>query len=120
MKINLNEKDSKIIKENETYTLIDNTDLNGLIVSKTILHPLKETGGHNHEGQEEVYQFVSGKGTMVVGSEEDLLRRGIDMQFSVSPGDIILIPDGDFHKVWNTSKYEDLIFVCVFDGGRNH
>ena len=38
----------------------------------------------------------------------------------VGPGDIILIPDGDFHKVWNTSKYEDLIFICVFDGGRNH
>ncbi len=110
MKIYLDEKDSKIIKQNETYTLIDNTDLNGLIVSKTILHPLKETGGHNHEGQEEVYQFVSGKGTMVVG----------DIQFSVSAGDIILIPDGDFHKVWNTSKYEDLIFICVFDGGRNH
>ena len=110
MKINLNGEDSKIIKQNETYTLIDNTDLNGLIVSKTILHPLKETGGHNHNGQEEVYQFVSGKGTMVVG----------DMQFSVSPGDIVLIPDGDFHKVWNTSKYEDLIFICVFDGGRNH
>ena len=110
MRINLDEKDSKIIKENETYTLIDNTDLNGLIVSKTILHPGKETGGHNHKEQEEVYQFVSGKGTMVVG----------DMQFSVSSGDIILIPDGDFHKVWNTSKYEDLIFVCVFDGGRNH
>ena len=89
MKINLDDQDSKIIKQNETYTLIDNTDLNGLIVSKTILHPLKETGGHNHEGQEEVYQFVSGKGTMVVG----------DMQFSVSPGDIVLIPDGDGMKV---------------------
>ena len=110
MKISLNDKDSKVIKQNETYTLIDNTDLNGLIVSKTILHPLKETGGHNHEGQEEVYQFVSGKGAMVVG----------DMQRVVSPGDIILIPDGAFHKVWNTSKYEDLIFICVFDGGRNH
>ena len=96
MKINLNGEDSKVIKQNETYTLIDNTDLNGLIVSKTILHPLKETGGHNHEGQEEVYQFVSGKGTMVVDN----------MQFSVSPGDIVLIPDGDFHKVWNTTGYD--------------
>ena len=110
MKIKLDKTDSKVVHSNETYNVIDNTSLNGLIVSKTILHPLKETGGHNHEGQEEVYQFVSGKGTMVVG----------DMQFGVSPGDIILIPDGDFHKVWNTSKYEDLIFVCVFDGKRSH
>ena len=41
MKINLDDQDSKIIKQNETYTLIDNTYLNGLIVSKAILHPEK-------------------------------------------------------------------------------
>ena len=110
MKINLNGEDSKIVKQNETYTLIDNTELNNLVVSKTILHPEKSTTGHNHSGQEEVYQFVSGYGTMVVGTNVYL----------VGPGDVILIPDGDFHRVSNTSKYEDLIFVCVFDGKRNH
>ena len=45
--------------------------------------------------------------------------------YSVKTGDIVLIPDGDFHKVWNTSGYGisgygDLEFICVFDGGRNH
>ena len=110
MKIKLDKTDSKVVKSNTVYDVIDNTNLKNLIVSKTILHPLKETGGHSHDGQEEVYQFVSGKGAMVVG----------DMQRVVSPGDIILIPDGAFHKVWNTSKYEDLIFICVFDGNRNH
>ena len=110
MKINLNGDDSEIVKQNETYTLIDNVNLNGLIVSKTILHAKKSTTGHNHKGQEEVYQFVSGNGTMVVGSDIH----------SVSPGVVVLIPDGDFHRVHNTSKYEDLIFICVFDGGRNH
>ena len=38
-------------------------------------------------------------------------------------GNIVLIPDGAFHKVWNTSNYKannPLIFICVFDGGRNH
>jgi len=39
MKIGLNEKDSKIIKQNKTYTLIDNSKLERLVVSKTILHP---------------------------------------------------------------------------------
>jgi mannose-6-phosphate isomerase-like protein (cupin superfamily) len=110
MKIDLNGEDSKIVKQNETYTLIDNVNLNGLIVSKTILHAEKSTTGHNHKGQEEVYQFVSGHGTMIVGTDVHL----------VGPGDVVLIPDGDFHKVSNTSKYEDLIFICVFDGGRNH
>ena len=109
MKINLNE-DSNILVQNETYTLIDNTILEDLVVSKTILHPEKQTNGHNHEGQEEVYQFISGYGTMTVG----------DKFYLVGPGDIVLIPDGDFHRVHNTDKYEDLIFVCVFNGKRNH
>ena len=110
MKIKLNEKDSKILKQNETYTLLDNTKLENLVVSKTILHPKKNTTGHNHVGQEEVYHFISGEGYMVVGDE----------QIGVEAGDIVLIPDAYFHKVWNTSEIEDLIFVCVFDGKRNH
>ena len=46
-------------------------------------------------------------------------------------GDIILIPDGDFHKVFNIGKTDlgggvictnlnDLEFICILDGGRNH
>ena len=38
---------------------------------------------------------------------------------TVRPGSIVLIPDGVFHKVFNTGL-EDLVFVCVFDGKRNH
>ena len=110
MKIKLDNKDSNVIKQNETYTLLDNTSLKNLVVSKTILHPGKNTTGHNHPGQEEVYYFVSGEGYMVVGDEE----------IDVAAGSIVLIPDAYFHKVWNTSEIEDLIFVCVFDGKRNH
>ena len=115
MKIKLDKTDSKVIHSNETYDVIDNTNLNNLIVSKTILHPGKETGGHNHSGQEEVYIFMKGEGKMVVGTKT----------YNVKAGDTILIPDGDFHKVWNTSSYEisgygDLEFICVFDGKRNH
>jgi mannose-6-phosphate isomerase-like protein (cupin superfamily) len=98
------------VKCDDTYTVIDNTSLNSLVVSKTILHPLKETGGHKHDGQEEVYQFVHGHGKMEVGSNV----------FDVTSGDVVLIPDGLFHKVWNTSAVEDLVFICVFDGKRNH
>ena len=59
MKIKLSEEDSKIVKSNETYDVIDNTNLKNLVVSKTILHAGKETGGHNHSGQEEVYIFTN-------------------------------------------------------------
>ena len=121
MKIKLDETDSKVVKSNKTYDVIDNTNLNELIVSKTILHVGKETGGHNHSGQEEVYIFTKGKGTMIVGSKT----------YNVKKGDIILIPDGDFHKVFNIGKTDlgknvfsynnnDLEFICVFDGKRNH
>jgi len=110
MKIKLNEKDSKILKQNETYTVIDNTKLNRLVVSKTILHPEKNTTGHNHVGQEEVYHFISGDGYIVVGDET----------INVGPGSIVLIPDGWYHQVRNTSEIEDLIFVCIFDGKRKH
>ena len=115
MKIKLDKSDSKVIKSNETYDVIDNTNLDKLIVSKTVLHPGKETGGHNHSGQEEVYIFMKGEGTMIVGTKT----------FEVKAGDTILIPDGDFHQVHNTTSYDiepygDLEFICVFDGGRNH
>ena len=107
MKINLNGEDSKVVKQNETYTLIDNTNLNWLVVSKTILHPEKHTTGHNHKGQEEVYFFQYGYGEMTLGDET----------FPVAGGETVLIPDGVFHKVKNTWS-QPLYFVCVFDGKR--
>ena len=119
MKIKLDKTDSKVIHSNETYDVIDNTNLDKLIVSKTVLHPGKETGGHNHSGQEEVYIFIKGRGKMIVG-EETYIVNGKDTNLEPS---IVLIPDGAFHKVWNTSPYkanDDLEFICVFDGGRNH
>ena len=110
MRIRLNENDSNVIKQNDTYTLIDNTELDNLVVSKTILHPQKNTTGHSHLGQEEVYHFISGEGYMKLGDETIMVREG----------SIVLIPDGWFHKVWNTSTIEDLVFVCIFDGKRKH
>jgi oxalate decarboxylase/phosphoglucose isomerase-like protein (cupin superfamily) len=42
-----------------------------------------------------------------------------DETLEVTAGDIVLIKDGLFHKVWNTGD-SDLIFNCVFEGKRNH
>lgn len=110
MKLKKDTISGEIVKSNDTYTVIDNTTLNKLVVSKTILHPKKETSGHLHAGQEEVYQFTHGEGMMEVGPRT----------FSITAGDVVVIPDGLFHKVWNTSTVEDLVFVCVFDGSRSH
>ena len=118
MNIKLDKTDSKVVHSNETYDVIDNTSLDNLIVSKTILHVGKNTSGHNHTGQEEVYIFMGNeysKGKMIVGENT----------YNVEKGSIVLIPDGAFHKVWNTAdeslgEHGDLEFICVFDGTRNH
>ena len=101
--------EGKIVKEDDRYIVKDNTSLNNLVVSSTLLHPSKSTSGHKHKGQEEVYMFMKGSGRMVLD----------DKEFDVKEGDLILIEDGVFHRVHNTGKI-DLYMVCVFDGGRNH
>lgn len=98
-----------VVKEDDRYTVKDNTELNNLIVSSTKLKPGKSTSGHKHAGQEEVYMFVFGSGEMELDDE----------RFKVTAGDVVLIKDGVFHRVHNTHVV-DLYFVCVFDGKRNH
>ena len=109
MRLRINDIGGKVVKEDDRYVVVDNTSLKNLIVSSTDLKPGKSTSGHSHAGQEEVYNFVKGKGQMKIDDEV----------FPVSEGDVILIEDGKFHQVINNSK-ENLYFVCVFDGSRNH
>ena len=105
MKVNINELNGVIVKDNDTYILEDNNTLEHLTLSKTVLKPAQFTRGHSHEVQEEVYFFTKGKGTMVVDKEE----------WTVVPGDIVIIPKNKFHKVLNQSDEEVCEFVCVFE-----
>ncbi len=98
----------KTVKEDERYLVEDNTHLKTMVVSKTTLKPEKETTGHFHEGQEEVYLFVKGRG--VLETHTELIQ--------VVEGDVVVIDDGDFQKVSNTSDTVDLEFICVFPGER--
>ena len=100
-----------IVKQDDRYIVKDNKFLNNLVLSSTRLNPGKQTSGHRHAGQEEVYLFVSGRGTMIVDGDEY-------REFPVKGGDVVLIPDGAFHKVINNSS-EELYFICVFDGKRH-
>lgn len=102
----------EIIKDNETYLLKDNKTLKNLVLSSTKLYPGRSTRGHRHEGQEEVYFFITGEGKMIVGNEDN-------EPFPVKSGTVVMIPDGAFHRVINDGL-NDLIFNCVFDGKRNH
>lgn len=96
-----------VVKQDDRYTVKDNTTLNDLVVSSTSLNPCKSTSGHSHVGQEEVYIFISGHGTMQLD----------DRKFEVNADDIVLIKDGVFHRVFNESD-EVLYFVCIFNGKR--
>ena len=112
MKVHAHDVGGEVIKDTDVYKIKDNKFLNNLVLSSTVLYRDMATRGHRHPGQEEVYIFVQGSGKMVVGNEDDV-------PFDVSGGDIVLIPDGAFHKVIN-SGWMNLIFNCVFDGKRNH
>lgn len=112
MKITINDIGGEVVKDNETYILKDNKTLKNLVLSSTKLYRGQQTRGHRHPGQEEVYFFVRGYGKMIVGEETT-------EPFKVSPGDVVLIPDGAFHRVINDGEM-DMLFNCVFDGKRNH
>ncbi len=112
LKYSMHDVGGEVVKDNEVYLLKDNKTLNNLVLSSTKLYRGQQTRGHRHAGQEEVYIFVQGYGKMIVGDETD-------EPFAVQPGDIVLIPDGAFHRVINDGEM-NLIFNCVFDGKRNH
>lgn len=109
LKYHVHDIGGEIVKDNETYLLTDNKTLKNLVLSSTKLYRGQATCGHSHAGQEEVYFFVQGTGMMIVDEEK----------FRVNAGDIILIPDGAFHRVINDGE-QNLTFNCVFDGTRNH
>ena len=108
MKYAVTDIGGEVIKDNETYLLKDNKTLNNLVLSSTDLKPNMSTRGHKHNGQEEVYYFIKGNGTMELG----------DKRIEVDPGDVVLIEDGVFHRVH--ANEQGCYFVCVFEGKRNH
>ncbi len=105
MKIPINEfaKRAKLVKSNDRYEVYD-LGMQRLVASMTVLHPHKETTGHAHSETEEIYFFLSGKGKIQVD----------DVTQDIKKNDLILIPDGCFHKVFNESD-GDLIFLCIFE-----
>ena len=109
IKVNINDIGGSIAKQDERYIVKDNQFGNKLVLSSTLLEPNMSTSGHFHNGQEEVYFFVSGSGKMLLNDET----------FEVEEGDVVLIPDGAFHRVINDTA-EPFYFVCVFDGKRSH
>ena len=105
IKVNINDIGGSIAKQDERYIVKDNQFGNKLVLSSTLLEPNMSTSGHFHNGQEEVYFFIEGKGQMQLDNEF----------VKVEAGDVVPIHDGVFHKVTNLQD-EDMYFVCVLGG----
>jgi len=103
----------EVVKEDERYKVLDNTQLDHLVVSTTVLQGHQNTTGHRHRGQEEVYIFILGSGKM------EIEQNGKTSTEKIHAGSVVLIEDNDFHKVYNTEK-GSLEFICVFEGKRTH
>lgn len=97
-----------VYRDSEVYSVIDNLQLDNLVLSQVTLHKHQETRGHVHEGCEEVYFFQFGTGQMIVGTEV----------VTVTAGSIVLIPDGQFHRVINIGL-SDLVFHTVYNKTKN-
>lgn len=104
MKVSLDDVRANKLIIKEKYTLEDNTFLKNLTLSKTTLYADHETNGHKHDDIDEVYIFISGTGKMEVDEET----------FEISEEDVILIPGGAFHKVYNDDIQVPLVFMCIF------
>jgi len=104
MDINEYKDKAGLIRDNDTYRVFDLKTLEDLNLSLTELKPGKSTGGHAHSEADEVYIFIAGKGEMEIGGKREKAKRG----------DIFLIPEGLFHRVYNKG-WRTLKFWSVFE-----
>jgi len=103
MKLNEFKQKAELAKDDERYRIYD-YKMRRFVISLTELKSHQETRGHSHPGIEEVYYFFEGKGKIQLGKKT----------INVGEGDIIPIPDGEFHKVSNLLDKE-LKFLCFFE-----
>ena len=104
----------KTVLDNDTYKIKDNNFLFDTTLSSTRLYAGKETRGHKHDDQEEVYFFIDGFGEMII--DGDFCAKRV---LEVAEGDIVLVHKGCHHKVRNTAQCLDLTFICVLQGQRD-
>lgn len=105
-KLHIHDIGGDLVKQDDRYTVIDNTDLDSMIIGSTKLNPDKITSGHKHDN-EEIYFIVSGSAEMVLDDEV----------FLVEAGDVVLVESNVFHQV--RASAVGCYFVCVFPGERH-
>ena len=104
MEIREYKKQAKLIRDNETYKVYDLYTLKDLTLTLTELNPGKETSGHSHKEADEVYVFIDGEGIIELEGKK----------IPVKGGDVVPIPGGKFHKVFNEGE-SILSFWSIFE-----
>lgn len=70
-------------------------------LAEATLPPGGASTEHYHPRAEEIYYILRGQARMRLAGEDR----------TAAPGDAILIPPGQRHKIWNTGDC-DLVFLC--------
>lgn len=68
------------------------------------LKPQEDIGLEVHDHVDQFFRFESGKGKVVIGSEEK----------QVKEDEVVIIPAGSKHNIINTSKTEDLKLYTIY------
>ena len=69
-----------ITKENDNYTVKDNFVGENLILSSTHLFPGKQTAGHKHHLQDEIFFFTQGSGEIYLRHPDEGQGEGVQRQ----------------------------------------
>ncbi|MDE2399997.1 MAG: cupin domain-containing protein [Patescibacteria group bacterium] len=68
------------------------------------LRPLEEIGLETHHRNDQFFRFEKGQGKVMINETE----------YSISAGDVVIIPAGSKHNIINTSDNEDLKLYTIY------
>lgn len=74
----------------------------GRMFAKMEMKPGESIGYHQHVGEQEIFYFLEGTGTVKDGDET----------ICIGAGDVMVTKDGGFHSIENTGK-ENLIYMAL-------
>lgn len=92
-------KDNSIIKE---ILHPKDSSLKNMSLAEAIILPNKSTIEHFHEKSEEIYYILKSRGKIKITDEIE----------KVEKGDVVFIPPGKKHKIWNTGNVE-FVLLCI-------
>ena len=92
-----------ISKENDNYTVKDNFVGENLLLSSTHLFPGKETAGHKHLLQDEIFFFTQGSGEIYL-RHPDEGQGELEEIYEVNAQDIVTVQAGIFTAYTTRAK----------------